>query len=67
MAIERLKTEVDAPLNVDIKENIVLTNKPVHLKMSYDAFLEWADEDSHAEWVDGEVITFMPAKDVHKV
>jgi len=36
------------------------------LKMSYEEFLEWADEDTHAEWVDGEVIVFMPAKDFHQ-
>jgi Uma2 family endonuclease len=35
------------------------------LRMSYEEFLEWADEDTHAEWVDGEVIVFMPAKTVH--
>lgn len=30
------------------------------LPMTYEAFLAWADEDTHAEWVDGEVIVFMP-------
>jgi Uma2 family endonuclease len=30
------------------------------LRMSYEEFLAWADEDTHAEWVDGEVIVFMP-------
>jgi Uma2 family endonuclease len=34
--------------------------------MSYDAYLEWADENTHAEWVNGEVIEFMPAKDRHQ-
>lgn len=34
--------------------------------MSYEAYLEWADEDTQAEWVDGEVIEFMPAKDRHQ-
>ncbi|NKQ34258.1 MAG: Uma2 family endonuclease [Chloroflexi bacterium] len=37
------------------------------LKMSYDAYLDWADEDTHAEWVDGEVIVFMPVKNVHQL
>jgi len=36
------------------------------LRMSYEEFLEWADEDTHAEWVDGEVIVFMPAKEIHQ-
>jgi Uma2 family endonuclease len=36
------------------------------LSMSFEEFLAWADEDTHAEWVDGEVIVFMPAKDIHQ-
>lgn len=36
------------------------------LKMSYEAFLEWADEDTHAEWVNGEVIVFMPPTYQHQ-
>ncbi len=27
-------------------------------RMSYAEFLAWADEDTHAEWVDGEVTLF---------
>lgn len=34
--------------------------------MSYEEFLEVADEDVHAEWVDGEVIIFMPTSDRHQ-
>jgi Uma2 family endonuclease len=34
--------------------------------MSYAEFLAWADEDTHAEWVDGEVIVFMPPKTIHQ-
>jgi Uma2 family endonuclease len=37
------------------------------LAMTYEEFLAWADEDVHAEWVDGEVIVFMPASDRHQV
>ncbi len=36
------------------------------LKMTYEEFLDWADEDTHAEWVAGEVIVFMPPKTVHQ-
>jgi Uma2 family endonuclease len=35
-------------------------------KISYEDFLEWADENTHAEWVDGEVIIFMPTKNAHQ-
>jgi len=36
------------------------------LKMTYDEFLAWADEDMHAEWVNGEVILHMTAKQKHQ-
>lgn len=36
------------------------------LTMSYDEYAEWADEDVHAEWVDGEVIIHAPPKEVHQ-
>jgi Uma2 family endonuclease len=39
---------------------------PQRLKMSYEEYLAWANEDTHAEWVNGEVIVFMPAKDPHQ-
>lgn len=41
--------------------------EPVRLKMSYEEFLRWSDEDTHAEWVDGEVIVFIPPKPVHQI
>jgi Uma2 family endonuclease len=37
------------------------------LRMSYEEYLEWADEDVHAEWVGGRVIVQMPAKYFHQV
>jgi Uma2 family endonuclease len=36
------------------------------LRMSYEEFLAWADEDTRAEWVDGEVIISMPPKLIHQ-
>jgi Uma2 family endonuclease len=33
--------------------------------MSDEEFLEWIDEDTHAEWVDGEVIISVPPKPLH--
>jgi len=35
--------------------------------MSYAEYIAWADEDVHAEWVDGEVIVQMPPYDVHQI
>lgn len=35
-------------------------------KMTYEEFLEWCDEDTLAEWVDGEVVMYSPANDRHQ-
>jgi Uma2 family endonuclease len=40
--------------------------KSATLQMSYEQFLAWAGEDTHAEWLNGEVIVFMTAKDDHQ-
>jgi len=34
--------------------------------MTYEEFLAWADEDTWAEWVNGEVIELSPASDRHQ-
>jgi Uma2 family endonuclease len=36
------------------------------LRMTYDEWLAWDGEDHRGEWVDGEVIVFMPPKIVHQ-
>jgi len=36
------------------------------IRMTYEEFLRWKDEDTHAEWVDGEVTLTMPPKDRHQ-
>ena len=35
-------------------------------KMTYEEFLAWAGEDTHAEWVNGEVIEYMTAYTIHQ-
>ena len=35
-------------------------------KMTFEEFLEWCDEDTWAEWVDGEVQIVSPASDEHQ-
>ncbi len=35
-------------------------------KLTYEEFLEWCDEDTWAEWVDGEVIVLTPASRRHQ-
>jgi Uma2 family endonuclease len=34
--------------------------------MTYEEFLDWADEDSRAEWVDGRVVVASPASARHQ-
>lgn len=38
----------------------------VHLRMSYDEYLAWVEENLHSEWADGEVTVFMPPSDRHQ-
>jgi len=35
-------------------------------RMTYGEFLAWADEDTLAEWVDGEMVMYSPASDRHQ-
>lgn len=37
------------------------------LRMTFDEFLDWLDEDKHAEWVDGEVIMHSPVSARHQL
>jgi len=37
------------------------------LRMSYEEYLDWMDEGTRAEWVDGEVVVFMPITRVHQM
>jgi Uma2 family endonuclease len=43
-----------------METTVALPDQEKRLRMSYEEFLAWADEDTHAEWVDGEVIVFIP-------
>jgi len=36
-------------------------------KMTYEEFLAWADEDTWAEWVNGEVVILTPASNRHQM
>ena len=51
-----------------IKELMITETELSRLKMSYEEFLVWGDEHKHAEWdaSTGEVIIFMPPKDIHQ-
>ncbi|HXG64532.1 MAG TPA: Uma2 family endonuclease, partial [Blastocatellia bacterium] len=35
-------------------------------KMTYQEFLDWLDDNTHAEWVNGEVVLMSPVSDKHQ-
>jgi Uma2 family endonuclease len=37
-----------------------------HRPISYEEYVEWADENIHAEWVDGEIVVHMPPFEIHQ-
>jgi Uma2 family endonuclease len=43
------------------------TGRPVREPLSYQEFLAWADEDTHAEWVDGRVQFMSPVSREHSL
>ena len=45
---------------------VTAAEKPQRLRMSYEDYLKWADEDVRAEWVDGEVLIQMPPGTLHQ-
>ncbi len=53
---------------VGIVENTLVTEgqRPRPERMTYEEFLDWCDEDTRAEWVDGEVEMVSPASDRHQ-
>lgn len=55
------------PSRSDIPGTSMPAEQGRRLRMSYEAYLAWADEDIHAEWVDGEVIVQMPPKQPHQI
>jgi len=43
-----------------------VTKAPPDKKLTYEEFLAWCDEDTWAEWVDGEVVMVSPASERHQ-
>lgn len=44
-----------------------IADTDLHIPMSYEAFLAYGDDTTHAEWADGEVIVFMSPTIVHQL
>lgn len=54
----------DSDLRRRVMEALLAPVEPP--KMTYEEFLDWANEDTLAEWVDGEVIMSSPASNEHQ-
>ncbi len=63
--LERPVTEWDWRQRL-IEIIMAVPEPPAKPKMTYEEFLAWADEDTLAEWVDGEVVMASPASDRHQ-
>jgi Uma2 family endonuclease len=52
----------------DLRQRVLAAVQPGERprRMTFEEFLAWADEDTHAEWVDGEVRMSSPASDQHQ-
>ncbi len=61
-------TQLRQPLQggAAVGENGVTQSSAPPGRLTYEQFLEWADEDTWAEWVDGEVIVLSPASIPHQ-
>lgn len=54
-------------VGLHMEETIRIEHKaPPQGPVSFEAFLDWSDEDTRAEWEDGEVITASPASRRHQ-
>jgi Uma2 family endonuclease len=52
---------------IEDREALTSNQTPSSLpKMTYEEFLAWAEDGSHVEWVDGEVITMSPVSHRHQ-
>lgn len=49
-----------------MREEVIRKLEEKRGRISYEEFLEWCDEDTLAEWVDGEIIFYSPASDRHQ-
>ena len=47
-----------------VSADMLTSGKRLH--MTYEEYLAWSGEDTRGEWVNGEVIEFMPPKALHQ-
>lgn len=49
-----------------LENNALIAKELPPMPVTYEQFLEWADEDTYAEWVDGRVALMSPASAPHQ-
>lgn len=68
-ARDTLPNESDWRISRELRLQLLaaLSSTPGQIaKLTYEEFLDWADEDTLAEWVDGEVVMASPASERHQ-
>ena len=64
-----LSAQADWRISPALRQQLLealLPEQPATRKMTYEEFLAWADEDTLAEWVNGEVLMTSPASSEHQ-
>ena len=64
--LKKVEAEPALRESVEVLLRAFQSDKNSLRRMTYAEFLEWADEDTLAEWVDGEVVMSSPASDKHQ-
>lgn len=59
------RTSTQAPAAAEQVPLIGERKEPPPGRITWEEFLAWTDEDTHAEWVDGEVVVLSPSNLVH--
>ena len=71
MARQHRKTPIRASVSeaqvTSVPSNGDSFQPPPPYPVTYEAFLDWADEDTHAEWVDGRIVMTSPANLRHQL
>ena len=66
-AVEKEQASWRIPERLRLDLLALLSADPTHVPtMTYDEFMEWADEDTLAEWVDGRIVMTSPASARHQ-
>lgn len=66
MALHRRRSSAAEPDLLALKRSAPEYVPPPPAPVSWEDFLAWLDEDTFAEWVDGEIVEMPPVRDEHQ-